>query len=108
MKQERYATRGIGQHHRTVPLLIVNGPVRGQIGLNSAGNVFGSGIWANATIGQAIRLTAINAFGLRPHELDQATHGTPAKYTACIAENEEESRGPRCTPSSASSRPTAR
>ena len=46
---------------------------------------------ANATIGRAIRLGALNAFGLRPHELDQATQGTPAKYTACIAENEEES-----------------
>ena len=42
----------------------------------------------------AIRLGAINAFGLRPHELDQATQGTPAKYTACIAENEEQSPWP--------------
>jgi hypothetical protein len=56
--------------------------------------VFGSGFRANATIGRAIRLTAINAFGLRPHQLDQATQGTPAKYTACIAENEEESPWP--------------
>src|SRR5437764_18623 len=64
------------------------------IGLNSKGNVFGSGFRANATIGRAIRLTAINAFGLRPHELDQATQGNPAKYTACIAENEEESPWP--------------
>jgi hypothetical protein len=43
---------------------------------------------------RAIRLGAINAFGLRPHELDQATQGTPAKSTACIAENEEESPWP--------------
>ena len=28
--------------------------------------MFGSGFSANATIGQAIRLTAINAFGLTP------------------------------------------
>ena len=40
------------------------------------------------------RLGVINAFGLRPHELDQATQGTPAKYTFCIAENEEESPWP--------------
>ncbi|HMI26238.1 MAG TPA: hypothetical protein VK594_17275, partial [Streptosporangiaceae bacterium] len=45
-------------------------------------------------VGRAIRLGAINAFGLRPHELDQATQGTPAKYTACIAENEEQSPWP--------------
>jgi len=72
----------------------VNGPVRTEIGLNSQGNVFGSGFRANATIGRAIRLGVLNAFGLRPHELDQATQGTPAKYTACIAENEEQSPWP--------------
>jgi hypothetical protein len=90
-----YVTRAIWQSTTgTAPFLIVNGPVRGRIGLNSQGNVFGSGFRANATIGRAIRLGAINAFGLRPHELDQATQGTPAKYTACIAENEEESPWP--------------
>ena len=49
---------------------------------------------AEGYVGRAIRLGAINAFGLRPHELDQATQGTPAKYTACIAENEEQSPWP--------------
>ena len=92
LTREGYATRGIWQSTTgTAPLLIVNGPVRERIGLNSQGNVFGSGFRANATIGRAIRLGAINALGLRPHQLDQATQGTPAKYTACIAENEEES-----------------
>ncbi len=95
LNAEGYATRGIWQSTTgTAPFLIVNGPVRRRIGLNAAGNVFGSGFRANATIGRAIRLTAINAFGLRPHQLDQATQGTPAKYTACIAENEEESPWP--------------
>ena len=95
LAREGYATRGIWQSTTgTAPLLIVNGPVRELIGLNSKGNVFGSGFRANATIGRAIRLGAINAFGLRPHQLDQATQGTPAKYTACIAENEEESPWP--------------
>jgi hypothetical protein len=95
LRKEGYVTRGIWQSTTgTAPLLIVNGPVRAAIGLNSRGNVFGSGFRANATIGRAIRLTAINAFGLRPHQLDQATQGTPAKYTACIAENEEDSPWP--------------
>jgi hypothetical protein len=89
---ERYPTRGIWQSTTgTAPLLIVNGPVRARIGLNCAGNVFGSGFRANATIGRAIRLTAINVFGLHPHLLDQATQGTPAKYTLCIGEWEERS-----------------
>jgi len=92
---EGYAPRAIWQSTTgTAPFLVVNGPVRERIGLNSQGNVFGSGFRANATIGRAVRLGAINAFGLRPHQLDQATQGTPAKYTACIAENEEESPWP--------------
>jgi hypothetical protein len=95
LNQEGYTPRAIWQSTTgTAPLVIVNGPVRGRIGLNGAGNVFGSGFRANATIGRAIRLGAINAFGLRPHQLDQATQGTPAKYTACIAENEEHSPWP--------------
>ncbi len=93
--KEPYPKRGIWQSTTgTAPLLIVNGPVRGRIGLNSKGNVFGSGFRANATIGRAIRLTAINVFDLHPHQLDQATQGTLAKYSACIAENEEESPWP--------------
>jgi hypothetical protein len=75
----------------TAPFIVVNGPVRTAIGVNCRGNVFGSGFRANATIGRAIRLGAINGLGLRPHVLDQATHGTPAKYVCCIGENEEDS-----------------
>jgi hypothetical protein len=94
-EQEGYVPRAIWQSTTgTAPMLLVNGPIRERIGLNSKGNVFGSGFRANATIGRAIRLSAINAFGLRPRELDQATQGNPAKYSACIAENEEDSPWP--------------
>jgi len=72
-------------------LVIVNGPARTRLGFNGAGNVFGPGFRANATVGRAIRLVVLNAFGIRPHEFDQAAQGTPAKYSFCIAENEEES-----------------
>ncbi|RBY78211.1 hypothetical protein DQ238_13570 [Geodermatophilus sp. TF02-6] len=92
LDQEGYPRKGIWQSTTgTASLLLVNGPVRRELGVNSAGNLFGPGFRANATIGRAVRLTAINALGLEPHELDQATQGTPAKYTACIGENEEES-----------------
>lgn len=95
LREEGYAAKGIWQSTTgTASLLVVNGPVRSRLGLNSGGNVFGPGFRANATIGRAVRLTALNALGLRPHELDQATQGTPAKYTACIAENEEASPWP--------------
>jgi hypothetical protein len=78
----------------TAPFVVVYGPVRQRIGLNCRGNVWGSGFRANATIGRAIRLGAINALGLRPHVFDQATQGTPAKYSCCIGENEEDSPWP--------------
>jgi len=95
LRAEGYPGRGIWQSTTgTAPLVLVNGPVRGEIGVNSRGNVFGPGFRANATIGRAIRLAALNAFGLRPHALDQATQGTPAKYTCCIGENQEESPWP--------------
>jgi hypothetical protein len=95
LKKDGAVLRAIWQSTTgTAPFVIVNGPIREAIGLNSKGNVFGSGVRANATIGRAIRLTAINAFGLRPRELDQATQGTLAKYSACIAENEEDSPWP--------------
>jgi hypothetical protein len=95
LREEGYVGRGIWQSTTgTAPFLVVNGPVRGRIGLNSRGNVFGPGFRANATIGRAVRLAALNVFGLRPGVLDQATQGTPAKYTCCIAENEEDSPWP--------------
>jgi hypothetical protein len=59
---EGYVGRAIWQSTTgTAPFLVVNGPVRERLGLNSTGNVFGSGFRANATIGRAIRLGAINA-----------------------------------------------
>ena len=93
--KEPHPARGIWQSTTgTAPMLVVNGPIRERIGLNSRGNIFGSGFRANATIGRAIRLGCINVFGLHPHKLDQATQATPAKYSACIAENEEQSPWP--------------
>ncbi len=93
--KEPHPARGIWQSTTgTAPFLVVNGPVRRAIDLNCEGNIFGSGFRANATIGRAIRLGCINVFGLHPHKLDQATQGTPAKYSAVIGENEEQSPWP--------------
>jgi hypothetical protein len=95
LTREGYATKGIWQSTTgSAPLLVVNGPIRDEIELNCRAGIFGPGFRANATIGRALRLTAINCFGLRPHQLDQATQATPAKYTACIGENEEDSPWP--------------
>jgi hypothetical protein len=72
-------------------LIVVNGPVRGRLNFNTKAGVFGPGFRANATVSRAFRLIVMNALGVRPHEFDQGTQGTPAKYGFCIAENEEDS-----------------
>lgn len=73
------------------PLIVVNGPLRGELGINSKGGVFGPGFRANATIPRAIGLTIRNVFGVRPQELEQATQGVPGRWSICLGENEEES-----------------
>jgi hypothetical protein len=71
------------------PILIVNGPIRLRLGMNSGVNVFGPGNRANATIGRALQLVVRNVGGGRPGGVDRATFGTPGKYTFCFAEKEE-------------------
>ncbi len=73
------------------PVIVVNGPIRHEIGLNCEGNVFGQGARANATIGRALQLVVRNLGGGKPGEVDMATLGQPGKYTCCIGEHEEAS-----------------
>jgi hypothetical protein len=73
------------------PLIVVNGPVRHELGFNTAGGAFGPGFRPNATIPRAIGLIVRNAFGVHPHVLEQATQGVPGRWSICVAENEEES-----------------
>jgi hypothetical protein len=73
------------------PLIVVNGPIRKELGFNTAGGAFGPGFRPNATIPRAIGLIVRNAFGIHPHVFEQATQGLPGRWQVCIAENEEES-----------------
>lgn len=73
----------------TGPVMIVNGPIRQRIGMNSGVNVFGQGNRANSTIGRALQLVVRNVGGGRPDEIDRATHGNPGKLSFCFAEDEE-------------------
>ncbi len=69
--------------HMAAPLLIVNGPIRHEIGMNAGANVFGSGNRANATIGRALRLIMLNVGGGWPgddswHYPDRSARGPRA------------------------------
>lgn len=73
------------------PIIIVNGPIVAELGMNAEGNVLGPGNRANAAIGRALSLALRNIGGAKPGELDMATLGQPAKYTCCFPENESAS-----------------
>src|SRR5579875_779079 len=90
------AARGGGWQSTSgpAPLIVVNGPVRRDLGFNAGGGVFGPGFRPNATVPRAIGLIVRNVFGIRPHVLEQATQGVPGRWSICLAENEEESPWP--------------
>jgi hypothetical protein len=71
--------------------VVVNGPIRSTLNVNSGLNCMGQGRWSNATIGRAMRLILQNIGDALPGEMDRATHGQPGKYTFCCAEHEEAS-----------------
>ena len=75
--------------HLCAPLVIVNGPIRKELGLNSGHNAFGPGTQSNATIGRAIRLALLNIGGALPGAGDMSTFGAPSKYSYFVAEHEE-------------------
>ncbi len=77
--------------HCTAPLVIVNGPVRKHTGIACGFGALGPGHRANASIGRALRLTMLNAGGVKPGTSDMALLGHPGKFTYCFGEDEESS-----------------
>ena len=73
------------------PLMIVNGPIREKIGMNSGLGALGAGNRANATIGRALRLVVRNVGGASTGGVERSTHGNPMKFTMCFAEHEARS-----------------
>jgi hypothetical protein len=75
----------------SAPFVVVNGPIRGRIGMHGTHNALANGSRANATIGRTLRLLIINVLGGIPGRLDRSTLGHPGKFTFCVAEDEEDS-----------------
>lgn len=71
------------------PVIVVNGPIRHQIGMNMGMGALGQGNRANATIGRAVRLVIRNVGGAKPGETERSVLGNPMKFTMCFAEWEE-------------------
>lgn len=70
-------------------LALISGPIAKELGINSSTVAMGYGFRANATIGRALGLIKINAYGSVPHEMDKSTFGHPGQYSFCFAEDDD-------------------
>ena len=73
------------------PVLVINGPIRHQIGVNCGRGCMGPGFRANATIGRAVKLALLNIGDCRPGDISKSIHGMPGRFTFCFGELEEDS-----------------
>ena len=70
--------------------VVLNGPIRRELGAAGTFNALGNSDRATAVIGRAIRLALINILEVRPGGIDRSTIGHPGKYSYCVAEDEED------------------
>ena len=88
---ERFNLHGVqATTHFAAPLVMINGPVRHELGFWSRQNVFSNVARANSSLGRAFQLVLLNIGGGRPDGIDMSALGNPGKFSFCIAENEEE------------------
>ena len=71
--------------------IVLNGPIRRELGAAGSFNALGNSDRATAVIGRAIRLALINILEVRPGGIDRSTLGHPGKFSFCVAEDEEDS-----------------
>lgn len=73
------------------PLVILNGPIRHAIHINSGAGLLSPYDHASTTIARAMGLMIMNISGVRPKLEDLCGMGHIGRFGTCIAENEEES-----------------
>ena len=89
---ERLDIHGVqGTTHFAAPLVVINGPVRRELGFACGSNVFSNAARANSTIGRALQLVLRNLGGAAPGRIDMSTMGNPGRFSFVIGENEEAS-----------------
>ena len=69
-------------------LVIVNGPIAAEIGMDPTFNALASSDRASTVIGRALRLCLINLLDVRPGAIDRSSLGHPGKISYCLAEDE--------------------
>jgi hypothetical protein len=89
MTKPRFNLRGVQTTTNPVaPLTIVSGPIRRELGISTGGHAFAGGRHPNGVIGRAVRLVLRNVGGA-DNDVSQSSLALPARYTFCIAEDEE-------------------
>jgi len=73
------------------PFLILNGPVRNDIQVNTSSGALSPGNIANAAIGRTLQFISKNIGAARPGIEDMGVIGNPAKYSLVLGEFEEAS-----------------
>lgn len=95
MLQEQFLLHGATASTGGCAIFVVlNGPIRNEIGCSSSFNVLGSSDRATTVIGRAIRLALINLLNVSPGAIDRSTLGHPGKLSYCLAEDEENTSWP--------------
>ena len=90
------------------PVVIVNGPIRDELGMNGSGNLFGPGNRANSSIGRAVRLILRNCLGALPGCSTRRHKVGTASSARASPSARRPARGSRCTCAAASTRRRAR
>jgi hypothetical protein len=74
------------------PVMVINGPIRHQLGMNMKLGALGYGSRPNNTMGRALKLVLRNIGGFRLGGVERATLSSPNKFTVCFPEWEERSQ----------------
>src|SRR3989442_5430874 len=73
------------------PIIIVNGPIAGRLGISGGTACFGGDIKADATIRRGPRLLMRHLGGAKADRMGKATPAGPRQIACCFAENEARS-----------------
>ena len=76
------------------PVIILNGPIRHAVHINSGAGLLSPYDHASTTIARAMGLMVMNLSGVRPKLEDLCGMGHIGRFGTCIAENEEDSPWP--------------
>lgn len=73
------------------PTMVISGPIRNAIGINSGRNMFSPYTKPQACIARAVAYMIMNISGCRSQQEDMSGAGSDSRFGICVAEDEEHS-----------------